>query len=70
MESNLGTFGVQAAQFNNDAIVVHLTLGDARRLHHVLEHGHPDNQYNTITGLIERLRDELEKVDVHCDDLG
>ena len=72
MESNPGTFGVSVSRSfaSSDQVNMKLTLGDARRLHAVLTKGLPDNPYNTIHGLVERLLAEFERVEVHCDDLG
>jgi len=74
VESNPGTFGVKVTRIKpkveDDDINIRLTLGDARRLEHLLDNGLPNNPYNSIWALRERLLSALRQNNVHGKDLG
>lgn len=74
-ESNPGTFGVTGRRIKpprvDDDIEITLTLGDARRLHHIMHRrGFPDNPHNSIEGLRVRLLAILNGMNVNHEDLG
>ena len=77
MEANPGYFGVfgkrrrrSKRDEEKDIVTLTMTLGDARRLQHIVDTGLPDNPWNSLWGLRLRLLKLLKDLNIDSEDLG